>query len=154
MAELLFQPKAIREKALKNLYDKTRLLKTSNHISPRTIHDRALDELHKKNKLIKKGEPLPPTETELFRAYLDELVPTKYDMYNPNIISPDGFGYFHEDPVPIQASEEVLSTRHPEKLVVRAEPINELVNEIVSQNELPAKDEVKQEPSHRLPPIK
>ena len=41
--------------------------------------------------MIKKGEALPPTETELFRAYLDELVPTKYDMYNPN--DPNGFGY-------------------------------------------------------------
>lgn len=34
--------------------------------------------------MIIDGKKLPPTETELFRAYLDELVPTGYEMNQPD----------------------------------------------------------------------
>ena len=58
MAEILLQPKAMRELALRKLYEK--------------------------NQAILDGKKTKPTETELFRAYLDELVPTEIPMNLPN----------------------------------------------------------------------
>jgi len=70
MADLLLQPRAIREKALRTLQTK--------------------------QQLIIDGNKLPPTETELFRAYLDELVPTGYQMNQPD--TPTSFTEFLKDP--------------------------------------------------------
>ena len=51
--------------------------------------------MQKKYKMIIDGEDIPPTETQLFRAYLDELVPTGYDMNQPD--TPTSFKLLKED---------------------------------------------------------
>ena len=47
-----------------------------------------------KKQTIIDGKKLPPSETELFRAYLDELVPTGYDMNHPD--TPTSFKLLRE----------------------------------------------------------
>ena len=51
--------------------------------------------MQKKYKMIIDGEDIPPTETQHFRAYLDELVPTGYDMNQPD--TPTSFKLLKED---------------------------------------------------------
>ena len=51
--------------------------------------------MQEKYNMIRDGKQLPPTDTQLFRAYLDELVPTSYDMNQPD--TPTSFKLLREE---------------------------------------------------------
>lgn len=83
---------------------------------------------------------MPPTETELFRAYLDKLVPTEYEMNQPD--TPTSFAEFLKDP----SDPDLKRLEHKENRQINVK--------IVEEDSPPPQIIVADmEPSHRLPPI-